>query len=93
MLTTKIPAYYKVKKGQTVKDVAKAFCVAERLLIAENKLTEEPREGSILRIPAERGNVFTAREGQTKTLLCGSDKRYAKKNGTEILYPGMRIIL
>ncbi|MBR2330206.1 MAG: LysM peptidoglycan-binding domain-containing protein [Clostridia bacterium] len=93
MLTIKIARYYKVKKGQKVKDVAEAFCVAERAIIRENDLTEEPYEGQVLRIPTTRGNVFTACEGQSKALLCGSDKRYAEKNGTDILYPGMRVIL
>ena len=93
MLTIKIPTYYKVKKGQTVKDVAAAFCVAERVLIKENGLTDEPSEGRLLRIPSVRGNVFTATEGQTHALLCGSESGYVEKNGTDILYPGMRVIL
>ena len=93
MLTIKIPSYYQVKKGQTIKDVAMAFCVAERAIIRDNDLTEEPYEGQVLRIPTTRGNVFTASEGQSKALLCGSEKKYVEKNGTDILYPGMRVIL
>ena len=82
-----------MKTGQTVADIAKAFCVSERLLVKENGLTEEPKAGQILKIPQERGNSYTAKAGDTKTLLCGSDENYRRKNGTDILYIGMRVIL
>lgn len=85
--------WYLVKEGQTLAEIAKAFCVATHLLVKENGLTEAPRRGRVLRIPKERGNAYTAREGDTKTLLCGSEKAYKEKNGTDILYLGMRVIL
>ena len=85
--------YYKVKTGQTLKEIADAFCVAERLLVKENGLTCEPPVGRVLKIPAERGNVYTARAGDTPALLCGSEENFVRKNGTGLLYPGMRVIL
>lgn len=93
MLEVEFIVYYKVQKGQTLAKVAKAFCVAERLIVKENRLRAELCEGQILRIPTQRGNAFTAHEQATKALCCGSDKRYEEKNGTDILYPGMRVIL
>ncbi len=88
-----IRQYYQVKGGQTLRDIAEAFCVSERLLIQENRLQGEVFAGQILRIPAERGNSFTVQAGQNKSLLCGSEENYRKKNGTDILYIGMRVIL
>lgn len=76
-----------------MRTIAAAFCVAERLLVKENGLKAEPFEGQILYIPNQRGNVFTASEGQTKSLLCGDDNRFEVRNGTSLLYPGMRVIL
>ena len=93
MLKMRIGKWYQVKDGQTVADIAKAFCVAERLLVQENGLREEPKAGQILKIPQARGNVYVARAGDTKKLLCGSDENYQAKNGTDILYIGMRVIL
>ncbi len=91
MLKTQNQRYYKVKKGQTLPKIAAYFSVAEYLLIRENGLTKPPFAGQILRIPAERGNAYTVREGDTKELLCGSAEHYFTKNGTDIFYIGMRI--
>ncbi|MBQ8322479.1 MAG: LysM peptidoglycan-binding domain-containing protein [Clostridia bacterium] len=93
MLKLEVRNYYKVKRGQSLREIASAFCVAERLLILENGLTEEVREGQLLRIPAERGNAYVAQCGQDKALLCGSGENFRRKNGTDTLYPGMRVIL
>ena len=93
MLKIDIPNFYKVKRGQTLGEIAAAFCVAERALVKENGLTEPPFEGQILRIPKERGNAYIASFDDSKTLLCGSEENFYKKNGTDILYAGMRVIL
>jgi len=85
--------FYQVKNGQRLKDIAAAFCVSEYLLAKENGLTNEPLCGQILKIPAERGNAYYVREGDTKRLLCGSDENFYRKNGTHIFYIGMRVIL
>lgn len=93
MLKLEIPEFYKVRDGQTLKEIAAAFSVSERLLIKENRLTEEVQKGQILHIPEERGNAYTVRAGDTKTLLCGSEENYEKRNGTAIFYPGMKVVL
>ena len=85
--------FYCVKEGQRLKEIAEAFCVSEYLLAKENSLTQEPLAGRILCIPKERGNAYTVKAGDTKTLLCGSDEAFLRKNGTENFYIGMRIIL
>ena len=85
--------YYFVKSGQTVREIADFFCVAERLLVKENALKAQPHAGQILRIPQEKGNAYYVKAGDTKRLLCGSEENYAKKNGTNIIYIGMRVIL
>jgi LysM repeat protein len=93
MLQLEIPKYYKVKKGQTIEEIAQAFQVSAYLLVKENGLKSQPFAGQMLKIPAYRGNVYTARAGDSKALLCGSEDRYEKVNGTDILYIGMRVIL
>ena len=93
MLKLEIPKYYVVRDGQTIKDISNAFCVAERLLVIENKLTQEVQKGQILRIPQERGNLYRVREGDTKSLLCGSEENYERLNGTKNFYLGMQVVL
>ena len=92
-LHIQIPKYYKVKENQTLSDIARAFGVAERAIVSLNRLTGEPKEGEIIEIPAPSGNAYVVKAGDTKTLLCGSEENYREKNGTDIMYLGMRVIL
>lgn len=93
MLKTERKSYYQVKNGQTLRQIADFFSVAESLLVKANALTAPPKAGQILFIPAETGNVYFVREGDTKVLLCGSEENYRRKNGTDVFYIGMRVIL
>lgn len=93
MLKLERLAFYKVKKGQTLGEIADAFCVSERLLAKVNCLTEAPLEGCVLRIPEERGNIYYVCQGDTPSLLCGSEERFAQKNGDKNLYLGRRVVL
>lgn len=93
MLQIQTPVYYQVKEKQTVRQIAAAFGVSPYLLARENGLTAEPPTGSVLRIPNRRGNVYTVKAGESKTLLCGSKERYYLQNGTDVLYIGMQVIL
>ena len=83
--------FYKVKAGQRVEEIATAFGVSPWLLVKENGLKEQPFAGQILRIPAEIGNEYTVQAGDSKALLCGGEKNYRRKNGTDIFYIGMRV--
>ncbi len=78
-----------MKKGQTLRAVADGFCTTVYALVAENGLTEELHEGQLIYIPIPRA-LYTVQAGDTKALLCGSQRAYAERNGTEIFYPGMR---
>ena len=93
MLKVRKTDYYKVKKGQTLFQIAEYFSVSEWLLVKENELTAPPSAGQILVIPKEKGNVYIVREGDTKALLCGSEENYFRKNGTDVFYIGMRVII
>ncbi len=93
MLKTKMRKFYQVKAGQSVYDIADAFGVSAFKLAQENALTSPIYAGQILRIPTEQGNAYTVKTQQDKRLLCGSEERYFLKNGTHILYPGMKIRL
>ena len=93
MMKIKQYGRYRVKNGQTLLSIAEHFCVSAFLLAKINALTCEVQEGEILEIPSERGNAYSVREGDTKTLLCGSDEAFECKNGTSVFYIGMRVIL
>ena len=93
MLKTESYTYYQIKKGQTLRAVADYFSVSEYLLAGENSLSEDVYVGQILKIPQERGNIYFVQEGDSKELLSGSEENYRRKNGTDIFYIGMRVIL
>jgi hypothetical protein len=93
MLSTVCRQFHIVHRGQSLRKIAEYYSVSEYLLVQENGLKEEPFVGQILKIPAEKGNAYFVQEGDTKVLLCGSDERFKQKNGTDIFYIGMRVIL
>ena len=82
-----------MKRGQTLKDLAKAFSCPERLIVTCNDLTGEVTEGEIVLIPKAEGNLYTVRGGESKTLLAGSGDRFFEKNQTNCLYPTQKVIL
>ena len=85
--------YYRVKKGQTLSEIARTFLVPARVLAVANGLTEEVRAGQVLKIPARAGNLYVVRGGESKTLLCGSPESFERKNATVWLYPAQEIFL
>lgn len=93
MLKTVQRKFYRVKEGQSLTQIADYFSVSERVLAKLNGLKTSPYAGQILRIPEERGNAYTVRAGDTKALLCGSEERYERLNGTEAFYIGMKVII
>ena len=93
MLKTQQRQFYQVKKGQTLAEIADYFSVSQFLLVKINKLTSPPYAGQILKIPNERGNLYTVQEGDTKILLCGSEENYRALNGTDVFYIGMRVVI
>ena len=92
-LLLKESGFYRVKKGQTLKEIASAFACPERLLAVSNALTEEVKEGEILLIPPLEGNLYTVRGGESKELLSGSAAGFFKKNQTHLLYPTQKVLL
>lgn len=84
---------YRVKKGQSVREIALTFGMPPRVLAAENALTREVTEGQILTIPQERCNLYTVRGGESKSLLCGSDEAFESRNRTKCLYPAQVVFL
>ena len=92
MLKTWTGKIYKVKRGQTLKGLAKELSTTEYALIACNGLQTEVYEGQILILPESR-NIYTVQVGDTKSLLCGSEEGYQIQNGTTVFYLGMRVLL
>ena len=93
MLKTVQRQFYQVKKGQTLAEIADYFSVSAFLLAKCNHLSAPIYAGQILKIPQESGNVYVVQEGDTKTLLCGDEETYRQKNGMDVFYIGMRVIL
>ena len=92
-LLLKESAFYRVKRGQTLRDIATAFACPERLIAGVNKLTEDVCEGDVLLLPEVEGNLYTVRGGESKRLLSGSEARCFEKNLTRCLYPTQKILL
>lgn len=85
--------YYKVRQGQTLEEIAAAFSVSPYLLAKENQLNGQPFCGQILKIPSQTGHRYTVQAGDSKRLLSGSEEKYREKNGTDVFYIGMEVIL
>ncbi len=82
-----------VKQGQTLRSIARAYKIPETVLVLENGLQAEPYVGQVLALSKKRGDYYTAQAGDSHELLCGSKGNYKQKNGTEILYPQMKVWL
>ncbi len=76
-----------------MEQIAEYFSLSPYLIARENGIRAPLRVGQILALPAQRGNRYVVKEGDTKELLCGSEENFRQKNGTDIFYIGMRIIL
>ena len=92
MLKIKNTKLYKVKRGQTLKTLSFDIGISAYLLVEENGLKKELYEGQILYLPPTNC-IYTVQAGDTKTLLCGSEKNYQIRNGTDVFYPGMKVHL
>lgn len=88
-----VPDFYRVKKGQTLTEIASAFRLPPRVLARANALSGEVCEGQVLVIPAYAGNLYTVRGGESKSLLCGSKENFEVRNKTKCLYPTQVIFL
>ena len=93
MLKTERVQFYKVQAGQSLEQIAAYFSLSPYLLASVNGVTSPLKTGEILKIPSECGNAYFVREGDTKTLLCGSEENYFRRNGTKVFYIGMHVIL
>ena len=92
-LRTVFRGYHIVREGQTLRGIAEYYSVSAYALAALNELRVEPLQGTVLKIPSERGNAYYAQPSDTPTLLCGSAESYARKNGVGYIYPNMLTLL
>ena len=86
------PAYFRLRRGQTLDLAARTFSLPPRVLAAANALDREPEEGQVLFLPAG-GNLYRVRGGETKKLLSGRDRSFEEKNYTKRLYPLQEVLL
>ena len=92
-LSLNFPRFYRVKKGQTLSEIASVFRVPPCLLAKQNNLTQEVQEGQVLSIPVCGRDRYVVHGGESKTLLCGSKENYESRNGTKCLYPTQVVYL
>lgn len=92
MLRRNEEKFYQVKSGETLSGLAARFGLSAYRVAAENHLNAPLWVGQVLFLPKSTG-VYTVQAGDTKTLICGSEEAYARCNGTQIFYPGMRVQL
>ena len=93
MLKLEEKKLHTVRFGETLRSIARAYQIPESVLVLENGLKREPFVGQVLILAKKRGNYYTAQAGDDCKLLCGSKENYKQKNGTEILYPQMKVWL
>ena len=93
MLSVEKRKFHIVNQGQTVENIAEFYSVSAYLLVQENALCSQPFVGQILTIPNQAGHAYFVKAGDSKALLCGEGEAYSNKNGTDIFYIGMRVIL
>lgn len=93
MLNAEKRKFHIVRQGQSVQSIAEFYSVSAYLLVRENELKEQPFVGQILKVPSQTGNAYLVKAGDSKALLCGSKERFEEKNGTDVFYIGMRVIL
>ncbi|MBR2341724.1 MAG: LysM peptidoglycan-binding domain-containing protein [Clostridia bacterium] len=93
MLKLEEKKLHTVRAGQTLYSIARAYQIPETAIIFENSLCADLHVGQVLILPQKRGNYYTAQAGDGPALLCGSKENYKKKNGTELLYPQMKVWL
>ena len=93
MLNAEKRKFHIVRQGQSVQNIAEFYSVSAYLLVRENELKEQPFVGQILKVPSQTGNAYLVKAGDSKALLCGSEERFEEKNGTDVFYIGMRVIL
>ena len=93
MLKLERKEFHIVKAGQSLRLIAQTYKIPERLLVKENGLIEEPKVGTVLRLPKQKGDYYTAQAGDCPSLLCGSEEKFKEKNGGKILYPEMKVWL
>ena len=86
------PERYRVRRGQTLEQIAEVFGTTPRLLAACNHLTAPPEEGELLILPPA-GNRYAVRGGESKSLLCGSPAAFCARNATQALSPGQIVVL
>ncbi len=91
-LTLHRPARCRVKRGQTLVSIARAYFLPPRVLAAANALSGEPEEGEVLFVPGG-GDLYRVQGGETKELLAGSGRAFEQKNCTKWLYPGQEVLL
>lgn len=92
MLKMDIRQLYKVKGGQSLQTVADECGTTVFAIVAKNGLREELYEGQLISLP-KPANVYIVQAGDTKKLLCGGEREYFERNGTNVFYPAMRVLI
>lgn len=85
--------YLRVKRGQRIGDIARAYGIPACVLSKENALQGEVYAGQVLSLGIKRHDLYTVKGGESKSLLCGSPERFEALNATKRIYPGQTVWL
>lgn len=89
-LKMKERTYYVAQEGDTIGRIALEANVSPVALKKRNGIEGELCGGELLVLPPS-GNLYTVCPGDDPVTLCGSVERFVALNGTDILYPGMKV--
>lgn len=70
---------YKTERGDDLLSIAEKFGTTERIIVADNLLTEEPRPGEILVVEKPEGRAYIVKPFDTLESISGDDKNANSK--------------
>lgn len=88
---------YKTERSDDLLSIAEKFGTTERIIVADNLLTEEPRPGEMLVVEKPEGRAYVVKPFDTLESISGGDKKreleILKNNKTDFIYVGQKLYI
>lgn len=88
---------YKTERGDDLRSIAEKFGTTERIIVADNLLSGQPRHGEMLVIEKPEGKAYIVRPFDTTESISGGDKKreleILKNNKTDFIYVGQKLYI
>lgn len=89
--------FYRVNGGDSVLSLAAKFHVPPAVIVKENNLKEEIREGDVLFICGARGNAYTVQPFDTIESVAArfnvEEERLKELNGVDYIFYGLEVLI